>query len=99
MNSVWPEEVLAYLNHGPRNVVRVEANRPYELTALFDDGEMRRIDMKDELTGVMAPLNDPEIFSAVTIDDLGCISWNTPNGTVDISKDTIYIYGEKVLSM
>lgn len=88
---------LEYLRNGPRKAVQVKATRPYCLLAQFDDGISKEYDMKDDLTGVLAPLKDYTEFKKVYIDDLGAIAWDVDGKHLDTSRDTIYIYGREVL--
>mgnify|MGYP001170009879 FL=1 len=63
------------------SVVSVEQIGPYRLRLRFDDGAEGEIDVQSTTTfeGVFEPLNDPEFFSQVRVDDdAGTIVW--PNG-------------------
>ncbi|MEG1523865.1 MAG: DUF2442 domain-containing protein [Clostridia bacterium] len=90
---MYPAEVTAYLENGPRSVKSVHAKAPYIIVAQFDDGVLKEYDMGPELTGVLASLKDFELFKKVYVDDTGSIAWDSPEGHIDTSKDTVYIYG------
>jgi hypothetical protein len=46
------------------------------------------VSLKDRLFGpVFEPLKDPKLFSRVTIDEFGAVSW--PNGA-DLAPDALY---------
>ena len=94
MDYSIPKDVKEYFENGPRKVIKVWTQKPYTLFAEFDDGVIKLSDLTNDLTGVMEVLKDYNIFENVTIDENGSIAWNTSNGTIDISKDNIYIYGK-----
>lgn len=76
------------MNRIPR-VTQVQTRPPYLLILQFDDGEVREIDMKDELWGkVFEPLKDPDFFAQVRVHpELGTIVW--PNG-LDLAPEALY---------
>lgn len=94
MDNSMPKEVKEYFNKGPRQVKNVWTKQPYTIFAEFDDGVVKFSDLTDDLTGIMDILKNYDIFKTVTIDENGCIAWNTNKGHIDISKDNIYIYGK-----
>jgi len=96
MASRYPAEIREYLLAGPRRAMTVESVRPYCVHVRFDDGVLNGYDMKEELTGVLAPLTDYALFERVYIDDLGAIAWDVDGKHLDTSKDTVYIYGRTV---
>ena len=91
-----PEEVKEYFNAGPHKAISVVAESPYNVVVTFDDGMRKRYDYTGKFTGVLSILNDPELFQHVYLDDSSSISWDTPNGHMDFSADTVYIYGQPV---
>ncbi len=57
------------------------------LRLTFSDGTVREIDLGDLLTGLLASLDDDEVFGSVTVDDVaGTIAW--PNG-IDLDPDVL----------
>jgi len=63
------------------NVVSVKQTGPYRLLVRFNDGAQGELDVKAEISfeGVFEPLNDPDFFAQVRVDEeLGTIVW--PNG-------------------
>lgn len=62
-------------------VTSVEQTGPYRLRLRFDDGAEGEIDMKAfvKFENIFEPLNDPEFFAKVRLDEEGgTIAW--PNG-------------------
>lgn len=91
-----PTEVKEYYQAGSHDAVSVKVDPPYSILVTFENGEIRRKNMKDEMTGVMAVLKEEQVFATVHIKRGQCIVWDTPNGEIDIDKDAVYIYGEKI---
>lgn len=62
---------------------------PYVVRVVFDDGEVRDVDIEPLLSGpVFGPLRDVETFKRVAVDELGeTIAW--PTGA-DLDPDVIY---------
>jgi len=62
-------------------VVSVQQTGAYRLRLRFNDGAEGELDVRDEIPfdGVFEPLNDPDFFAQVRVDEeLGTIAW--PNG-------------------
>jgi hypothetical protein len=69
------------------HIVEVEVIGRAKLRVTFDDGEMREIDMSDDLWGpVFEPLRDPDRFAEVRVEG-GSIEW--PTGA-DLDPVVIY---------
>lgn len=70
-------------------VVATQTRPPHLLVVRFDDGQIREIDMTDELWGTMfTPLKDPAFFARVRVDEeRGTVVW--PNG-LDLDPETLY---------
>ena len=69
-------------------VVGVKANDDFSLYLRFDDGSMRRFDVKPYLEyGVFQELKDKSYFKRVKV-AFGTVQW--PNEQ-DISPDTLYL--------
>jgi len=71
------------------DVIEVEVIGNHRLKVVFDDGEVRTVDLADHLHGpVFEPLKDQEKFAQVRVDpELGTITW--PTGA---DLDPIVIY-------
>ncbi len=58
------------------------------LRVTFSDGLVRELDFADALPGVLATIDDDEVFAGVTVDAVaGTISW--PNG-IDLDPDVLH---------
>lgn len=69
-------------------VTRVEALGGFRLFVEFSDGVQGEIDLSERLFGPMfEPLEDPELFARVRIDEFGAVCW--PNGA-DLAPDGLY---------
>lgn len=70
-------------------VTQVTTRPPHVLIVTFDDGQVREIDMAEDLWGEMfTPLRDPAFFARVRVDEeLGTVAW--PNG-LDLAPETLY---------
>lgn len=69
------------------DVVEVKPEPGYCLFVRFQDGLSGRVRLqKEELTGVLAPLNDPGFFEQVFI-DRGAIAWP---GEIDLAPDAMH---------
>ena len=73
-----------------KKVLNVKANEDFSLDLEFDDGSLRRFDVKPYLDlGVFSELKDPSYFRQVTI-AYGTVQWPHEQ---DISPDTLYLEG------
>jgi len=69
------------------DVVSVEPEPNYSLLVRFQDGLTGRIQFhREDLTGVLAPLNDARFFNRVFIDN-GAVAWP---GDIDLAPDAMY---------
>lgn len=101
-----PIEVQNYYNNGERYIKKIVPQDDFSLLITFDNEEEKSFDMKQLLIGrVFSPFRDIKKFKTVYIDDCGCPAWDIDpsvdsncvwNNKVDISKDSCYIYGEKL---
>ena len=58
------------------------------LRVTFSDGLVRELDFIDALPGVLATIDDDEVFAEVAVDSVaGTISW--PNG-IDLDPDVLH---------
>ena len=71
------------------DIVEVEVLPTHGLRVVFDDGEVRDVDLSNQLDGpVFEPLRDPAEFARVRVDDeTGTVAW--PTGA---DLDPIVIY-------
>ena len=77
------------MNHPIHRVTGFSIVGPYTLSVGFADGTEQRIDFKPMLYGVLfGPLQNPELFNAVTLDtEVGTLVW--PNGA-DFDPATLH---------
>ncbi|HEY7335161.1 MAG TPA: DUF2442 domain-containing protein [Bryobacteraceae bacterium] len=69
------------------DVIEVRPEREWTLWIRFADGVSGRLKLEfDELTGVLAPLRDPEFFERAFIDQ-GAVAWP---GEIDLAPDAMY---------
>lgn len=69
------------------DVVEVRPESEYRLFVRFRDGLSGCVQLRrEELTGVLAPLNDPGFFERVFI-DRGAVSWP---GEIELAPDAMY---------
>ena len=77
-------------------VVAVKANNDYSLDLQFDDGSMRRFDVKPYLDfGIFNELKDRDYFKSVRV-GYGTVQW--PNEQ-DISPETLYLESTVIESL
>jgi hypothetical protein len=73
-----------------QKVVEAKANDDFSLDLRFDDGSVKRFDVKPYMNlGIFRELQDPDYFKQVSI-AYGTVQW--PNEQ-DISPDTLYLEG------
>ncbi|HEY1340755.1 MAG TPA: DUF2442 domain-containing protein [Bryobacteraceae bacterium] len=69
------------------DVVEVRPEPDCWLFVRFQDGLSGRVRLRtEELTGVLAPLREPEFFNSVFIDQ-GAVAWP---GDIDLAPDAMY---------
>jgi hypothetical protein len=70
---------------------------PYSLELTFDDGLSKRVNLRNELYGVVfEPLRDSDYFAQVSIDpEAGTVAW--PNGA-DFAPDYLYHFAPEALA-
>jgi len=69
------------------DVVEVKAESGHRLFVRFTDGTSGKVQLDlSELSGVLAPLLDPEFFERVFVDH-GTVAW--PGG-IDLAPDAMY---------
>jgi len=71
-----------------QKVIKVEPRDNYQIYVEFDDGKSGLVDLSGSMQGeVFEPLQDPDFFQKVTVDDWGAPCW--PNG-LDLAPDALY---------
>lgn len=77
------------MTHPIHRVERFEIVGPYTLALRFEDGTEQRIDFRPVLEGeLFAPLRNPDVFNAVSLDkEVGTLTW--PNGA-DFDPTTLH---------
>lgn len=84
----------------PRKIEEVKPLENYVLLLTFDNGEVKKYDMVNELTGIFKTLENKEKFNQVFINDVGNIAWNIDNNLdssqhwenqIDLCKDMLYL--------
>lgn len=84
----------------PRRIKAVEPLENYVLLLTFDNGEVKKYNMLNELTGVFSVLKSKEKFNSVFINDVGNIAWNIDDNLdsfvhwenqIDLCKDMLYM--------
>lgn len=94
------DEKLKKYFENPRKIVEVKPIPGYALLLTFDNGEIRKYEMADELYGVFKVLKDVKKFESVFINDVGNIAWNIDDNIdssihwenqIDLCKDMLYM--------
>lgn len=84
----------------PRKIKDVKPLENYALLLTFDNGEVKKYEMKNELTGVFKILENKEKFNSVFINEVGNIAWMVDdnldssmywNNEIDLCKDMLYL--------
>ena|SRR5436190_8496060 len=77
------------MTHAIHRVERFAIVAPFTLALWFEDGTEQQIDFRPVLEGeLFAPLQNPSMFNAVTLDkEVGTITW--PNGA-DFDPSTLH---------
>lgn len=93
------DKVKKYFEN-PRKIEAVEALENYILLLTFDNGEIKKYNMRNELTGVFSVLKSKEKFNSVFINDVGNVAWNIDDNLdsfthwenqIDLCKDMLYM--------
>lgn len=93
------ERVKKYFEN-PRKIINVQPQDDYSLLLTFDNGEIKKYEMINELYGVFEVLKDIKKFKGVFIDEVGCIAWNIDDNVdssihwenrIDLCKDMLYL--------
>ena len=96
-------KVREYFAKGRRKATAVEALPGFVIRIVFDNGEIRVIDMKEKLSRpVFAPLKDVARFNSVYINSSGSIAWDADpmidsktvwSNQIDLCPDSCYLSG------
>ena len=98
------ERIRKYFEN-PRKIKLVKPLENYVLELTFDNGEEKRYEMGDNLTGVYAVLRNPEKFNSVFLDEVGNVAWDIDEkidstqhweNRIDLCKDALYLESEPV---
>lgn len=93
------EKVKKYFEN-PRKIEKVKPLEDYVLLLTFDNGEIKKYSMSNELTGIFSVLKRKEKFDQVFINDVGNIAWNIDENVdssihwgnqIDLCKDMLYM--------
>ena len=105
LQTETPREVREYFANGRRKAVAAEALPGFVLRVVFDNGEIRVIDMKEKLSRpAFAPLRDAARFDSVFIDTSGSIAWDADpavdsetiwSNRIDLCPDSCYLSGKR----
>lgn len=94
--------VAEYFASGRKRPVKVKPNADYTLTLWFDNGEIRKYDVKPLLQSgtVFEPFRNLTNFKRVYIDECHCVAWDIDpavdsrvvwRNKVDLCPDTCYL--------
>lgn len=93
------EQIKKYFEN-PHKIKRVKPVEDYTLLITFDNGETKKYNMINELTGVFSVLKNKEKFNQVFINDVGNVAWNIDSNVdssihwdneIDLCKDMLYM--------
>lgn len=93
------EQIKKYFEN-PRKIKRVKPVEDYTLLITFDNGETKKYNMINELTGVFSVLKNKEKFNQVFVNDVGNVAWNIDSNVdssihwdneIDLCKDMLYM--------
>jgi hypothetical protein len=104
-SSNIPIEVFDYFKNGRRKIISVKPNDDFTLSIVFDNGEKKNFDMKENLKGhAFRHFREISEFRRVYIDGRGCVAWDIDptidsnkswSNKVDLCPDSCYIYSVK----
>ena len=84
----------------PRTIIDVKPIENYTLFITFDNGEVKKYEMINELYGVFEVLKDVKKFESVFIDEVGNVAWDIDENIdrsihwenrIDLCKDMLYL--------
>lgn len=92
-------KMKAYFEN-PRKIKIVKPIENYTLLLTFDNGEVKKYNMSDELNGVFSVLKNKQKFDTVFLNDVGNVAWNINDSIdssvhwenqIDLCKDMLYL--------
>ena len=93
------ERVKKYFEN-PRKIISVKPTANYTLLITFDNGEIKKYEMVNELYGIFVVLKDIKKFESVFIDEVGNVAWDIDENVdssihwqnrIDLCKDMLYL--------
>ena len=93
------EKVKKYFEN-PRKIIEVKPTTNYTLLITFDNGEIKKYEMINELYGIFVVLKDIKKFESVFIDEVGNVAWDIDENVdssihwqnrIDLCKDMLYL--------
>ena len=93
------ERIKEYFKN-PRRITHVKSDTNYTLLITFDNGEVKKYEMINELYGVFEVLKDVKKFESVFIDEVGNVAWDIDENIdrsihcenrIDLCKDMLYL--------
>ncbi len=102
LSKGFDRKMAEYFVRGRRTITNVTPNDDFTLTLSFDNGELRRYDMRPMLKvdTAFSSFMDIENFKRVYLDDEHCVSWDINpevdssvvwSNKIDICPDTCYV--------
>ena len=94
------DERLKRYFENPRKIVKVKPCNDYSLILTFDNEEVKKYEMINELYGIFEVLKDINKFKMVFINEVGNIAWNIDDNVdssihwenqIDLCKDMLYL--------
>ena len=87
------EKMAAYFAAGRRQIVQVTPRDDFTLVLRFDNGELRRLDVRPYLQPgtVFAPFREWNHFRRVYLDENHCVAWD-----IDPNVDSSRVWSNKV---
>ena len=107
LSKGYGQKEAEYFAAGRKRIVNVVPQNDFTLLLTFDNGEVRRYDMRPSLQEgtVFAFLREWENFRRVYLDDAHAVAWDIDpnvdsdvvwNNKVDLCPDSCYIYSTPV---
>lgn len=93
------DNIREYFRNGERSIQKVIPQEDFSLIVHFDNGETKKYNMANHLTGVFSILKDFHKFKTAFIDEYGNIAWNKDpsvdsttcwSNRIDLCKDAVY---------